>query len=325
MKASIIIPVYNTALYLRQCVESVLQQTYTNFEIILVDDGSTDTSPELCDQLEQEDNRILVIHQANGGASVARNSALARVSGDIIFFLDSDDYWKAKDGLETVVNIFSRTSCDLVEYACWKFWNNSSKIIQESHPEAYSTWNSGAEKERLLTQLLRQGALTASPCNKAIRRTLFENFDLSFREGVIAEDIDWTVRLMLALDSVVSIVKPIYAIRKREKSVTAEMNPDKFSQLIGNLQYIHKRWKSISYVEEFMSIAVCNAILDMSRLEYRTWKFFRPAVMELCFYLRCGTIRRVRLMHLIVTIFGLYGTCLLARFVRIIKMNFKLL
>lgn len=89
---SIIIPVYNVEHYLRQCIDSVLAQTYTNLEIILVDDGSPDTSPAICDEYAAKDERIIVIHKKNGGLSSARNAGLDVATGDFIYFLDSDDY-----------------------------------------------------------------------------------------------------------------------------------------------------------------------------------------------------------------------------------------
>lgn len=89
---TIIIPVYNTEKYLKKCVMSIVNQTYKNLEIILIDDGSTDSSPMICDTLAEKDNRITVIHQANGGLSSARNTGLDNMHGDYVMFVDSDDY-----------------------------------------------------------------------------------------------------------------------------------------------------------------------------------------------------------------------------------------
>ena len=91
-KISVIVPVYNVENYLEKCVESILKQTYTNLEILLVNDGSTDTSGELCDQLAQRDQRIRVIHKENGGLSDARNRGIKEASSNLIGFIDSDDY-----------------------------------------------------------------------------------------------------------------------------------------------------------------------------------------------------------------------------------------
>lgn len=92
MKISIIIPVYNVLDFISECVNSVLNQTYKNFEILLVDDGSTDGSSQLCDEFGNKDNRIRVYHKKNGGLSDARNYGICRATGDYIIFLDSDDF-----------------------------------------------------------------------------------------------------------------------------------------------------------------------------------------------------------------------------------------
>lgn len=319
MKASIIIPVYNTAPYLEQCVESVLQQTYTNFELILVDDGSTDTSPDLCDRLAKSDERIRVIHQANGGSSKARNAGIKFAEGDVILFLDSDDYWKAKDGLESIINVFEHTLCDVVEFGCWKFWNGTTKMILESHPSVHADWENEREKEEILIYLLKKGALTACAWNKAIHRRLFDHYDLSFREGVIAEDIDWTARLMIAAGSVICISEPIVAYRKRKASITADMNPVKFSQLLRNIRYVQSKWGHIPYITSYLSLVVCSLILDMSRLPMKSWKQFHKEVLDLSACLKHGTTRRVRLIRLTVSTIGFYGACFIARIVRLVK------
>ena len=93
---SIIVPVYNVEKYLKKCVDSIVNQTYKNLEIILVDDGATDSSGEICDELEKLDNRIKVYHKENGGLSDARNYGVARATGSYIGFVDSDDYIDAE-------------------------------------------------------------------------------------------------------------------------------------------------------------------------------------------------------------------------------------
>ena len=104
---TIIIPVYNIEKYLRKCIESVIEQTYKNIEIILVDDGSMDNSGEICDQYKEKDSRILVIHKRNGGLSDARNSAIDIAKGKYLFFLDGDDYIE-KDSIEYLYNIITK-------------------------------------------------------------------------------------------------------------------------------------------------------------------------------------------------------------------------
>ena len=100
MRFSIIIPVYNSEKYLKACVNSVLQQSYKDIEVILVDDGSKDRSPQICDTYAGQDKRIRTIHKKNGGTADARNAGLEVATGDYITFIDNDDYWKDRYALE---------------------------------------------------------------------------------------------------------------------------------------------------------------------------------------------------------------------------------
>ena len=116
---SFVIPVFNVENYILQCVESIINQNYNNFEVILVDDGSTDSSGAICDEIKLRDERISVIHQQNQGLSGARNSGLAVAKNEYIIFLDSDDYWISNDALGIIAKNINETSSDLV---IWNFF-----------------------------------------------------------------------------------------------------------------------------------------------------------------------------------------------------------
>ena len=115
---TIVIPVFNVIEYLSQCVQSVLSQEFYNYEIILVDDGSTDGSGERCDELARHDNRIRVIHQENQGLSAARNTGICAAGGKYVIFLDSDDYWKDKNVLNKISKRLFETHPDVL---CFNF------------------------------------------------------------------------------------------------------------------------------------------------------------------------------------------------------------
>lgn len=108
---SVIIPIYNVEDYLEQCVNSVLNQTYKDLEIILVNDGSKDKCPEMCDDFAKKDERILVLHKKNGGLSSARNFGMDHASGKYILFLDSDDYWSEKEALNKLHEELLKVKC----------------------------------------------------------------------------------------------------------------------------------------------------------------------------------------------------------------------
>jgi glycosyltransferase involved in cell wall biosynthesis len=121
-KISVIIPIYNVEKYLSVCLESVINQTYQNLEIILVDDGSTDACPKICDDYATKDNRIKLIHKKNGGLSDARNIGVKHATGDLISFVDSDDVLSLYF-YEKLINILEENDADIVECGFRKFYN----------------------------------------------------------------------------------------------------------------------------------------------------------------------------------------------------------
>lgn len=125
MKFSIIIPCYKVEKYLRQCVDSVLVQTFEDYEVIIVDDGSPDGCPAICDEYAIKDNRVKVIHKENGGLSDARNAGLDVAHGEYVMFLDSDDWWDDKDALRKVAGCFEKNEC-----RCMYHWNE--KVFSEA-------------------------------------------------------------------------------------------------------------------------------------------------------------------------------------------------
>ena len=135
---SIIIPVYNVKLYLDNCIQSVIQQSYTDFECILVDDGSTDGSSEICDQWAEKDNRIIIVHQPNGGVSSARNKGLEQAKGEYICFIDSDDWVDAVS--YTHLDVYKRQSYMYpppgLPDILMKVWNAGYQPVI-AHPERY--------------------------------------------------------------------------------------------------------------------------------------------------------------------------------------------
>lgn len=128
---SIIIPVYNVERYLNECIESCINQTFKNLEIILINDGSTDSSPEICERYSNVDNRIKIVHKENGGLSSARNEGLRLVKSDYIIFLDSDD-WIELNTVELALNAMEETKSDIV------FWNYNKRYLNKDEVSIYS-------------------------------------------------------------------------------------------------------------------------------------------------------------------------------------------
>ena len=126
MKVSFIVPIYNVEKYLSECVESILAQTYSDFEMLLVDDGSPDNCPALCDDWATKDSRIKTLHKPNGGLSDARNYGLDHAQGDYVVFVDSDDFWVEKDCLERLMNVVdAHPECDFIGFNCSYYYSDT--------------------------------------------------------------------------------------------------------------------------------------------------------------------------------------------------------
>lgn len=135
-KVSIIVPVYNAEKYLQECVNSILNQTLSDLELILVDDGSTDSSPALCDKCAAQDERVKVIHQTNAGAAVARNNGIKVAQGEYIAFVDSDD-WIDTDMYERMLDAAAANDCDLVICDCLKEFDSGSQLYTHELPAGF--------------------------------------------------------------------------------------------------------------------------------------------------------------------------------------------
>ena len=148
IKVYVIVPVYNVELYLNRCIESIVTQTYTNLEIILVDDGSTDNSGKLCDEWARKDNRIKVVHKKNAGLGFARNTGLDHANGDYVVYIDSDDY-VAENMIETLLTALTKNKADTVYCGLNRVFPEG-RIVEQ--PSCYD--NLVFEKEDIINMVL---------------------------------------------------------------------------------------------------------------------------------------------------------------------------
>lgn len=229
---SVIIPVYNVQEYLNSCVESVVSQTYRALQIILVNDGSTDESGGLCDAWATLDERIMVIHQKNGGLSAARNTGVRYATGEYVLFLDSDDFWDDTEAVAKLMRRVEQTSPDVLQYSYKKYTEGTGeKVPYFSIPVAMPLLKT---KDEQIAFLVRNGYYIASACNKLVKRSLLTE-ELQFREGVYSEDIEWCAKLMLAAKSMDFIPEAFYCYRMRKGSISNTVSDKKCTDLCDNV------------------------------------------------------------------------------------------
>ena len=191
---SVIVPVYKTEAYLRRCVDSILEQTYRNLEVILVDDGSPDQCPELCDAYVKTDERVIVIHQENGGQSSARNRALDICRGDYISFVDSDD-WLELETYEAVMGAIRQHDVDAVLFAANIIEPDGTKSEKRFAYFPEGTIKTADEMVRLTLE----DTVGGQPCVKVYARKCWEG--VRFPEGRIYEDLAISFRPFLRATS----------------------------------------------------------------------------------------------------------------------------
>lgn len=268
-KVSIIVPVYNVAAYLPKTAASVRSQTEPDIEIILVDDGSTDHSGQLCDQYAAEDPRIRVIHKENGGLSSARNAGLNIASGEFIWFIDGDDY-VAPNAVQDLLKILDaqvgRSKIDFIQFqyqeVCDDTWSpgtqgTSAELCTEPH--------------EMFRRLYQIGGVAASSCTKLFRRELFNS--VRFQEGLRHEDEQLLTKLLPNCHGVLYTNLVLYAYVMRQDSIVHS----KFSP--HSLDIFHIMEERISVLNE---LTMPDLVLETKR------RLFQTAAMQYCLARRGG-------------------------------------
>lgn len=214
---SIIIPIYNVEQYVRECLESVMNQTYKKIEIILIDDGSTDRSGEIADNFALKDNRIKVIHKKNGGLSDARNAGIRAATGEYIMFLDSDDY-AADDFVESALRAAIDNRADIV---CFRFTSvtDSGEAISLSTKKEVDNLTEYANTDAIQDIFTLGGTLKVNAWNKIYKRSLFSSNNIEYPVGRIYEDNQTTYKLMYFAKKIIFLDKSLLFYRQRPGSI----------------------------------------------------------------------------------------------------------
>ncbi len=260
-RVSVIIPVYNVAMYLDVCVESVLEQTYRNIEVILSDDGSTDGSGKLCDRWAKMDARVSVIHRENGGLSAARNRGIDAASGDYIVFIDSDDYWDGRDTLAQVMTYLEESGADMLVFGYSKLFE-SDGTIRPITPFGRRESVCGKPKAEAFGYLTEKNIHVASACARITKTELIKG-KLYFELGVTSEDIEWTARLALAVKSFDYYPEDFYIYRQRAGSITKTMslrNIEQLQRVIANCIQHGKNIEGMLFIQAIWDMWLINTL-----------------------------------------------------------------
>lgn len=316
---SVVVPIYNVEKYLRECIDSILSQDFRDFELILVDDGSIDSSPLICEEYKKKDPRIKVIHQKNAGQAAARNSGTALAEGDYICYIDSDDFL-----IDT--NVFGRLSEKII---------NQPDIVHYKFVEWLEEWNSIKEcyfnynisiENRTLTDiycdLINNDAYYNSAWSKIVKRKFLIDNNIQFCEGIYGEDNDWYYHVVMSAKTLELLDEPLYVYRRRKGSTTKTIRRKNLEDQI----FVLNKWEEIlnnsnqsagKVVWWSLAKQYCSALIMYAQLDNVSDLFI--AIREKSFLLRYSNNKRVRIFRILRKIIGLRGIILMLKIIKSIK------
>ena len=272
---TVVVPVYKVEEYLRECIDSILRQSYINLEIILVDDGSPDRCGQICDEYQVQDERIKVIHQQNKGLSGARNSAIDIAQGEYYVFIDSDD-WISVNMIEELYKQMILNQADMAVTALESFYEDGS-VARNAHGDKIFVYS----KVQALDCFLFNDYLTPCVCGKLYKAATWK--EIRCPEGKLFEDQYTTYKLIERCEKIVYITAPLYHYRKRGGSI----GHGSFNQKTYHLyDAIHEEY---NYIREKYSKECPNIVVAKI-----TWEVVFINMMIVAGYYEKNTIKEVR-------------------------------
>ena len=304
LKYSIIIPVYNIKEYLADCLDSVLAQSFSDYEVILVNDGSTDGSDTLCNAYAAQHPQIHVVHQPNQGVSVARNTGLEHAQGKYVLFLDSDDWWE--QNLLELLTPFINKNCDLVEFGYQAIVDHAPP--KTVCPQIFCSNLRGAD---YLQQVFCKMEIPIGSCwCCAYRRQLLMDQNLRFPVGVrYGEDLKFRIAVLEKATSVYTISEAPYCYRIRSSSVTNALSAPAFSDVLSVSSELCRNYPLAVTANYY-----CMNLLAVASLTRKEAKLLNPLFRKNRSLMKLATDKRARIARILFSVFGWYFSAKLIRF-----------
>lgn len=281
---SVIVPVYNTEKYLEACIKSIVNQSYKNLDIILVNDGSTDKSKEICEKWKEKDFRIRLINQSNMGAAMAKNTGLDTIKGDLFMILDSDDLLH-KNNIEILYNFMKKENSDIIE-ACHTTILEEFKSTDIQQNKIFENFNT----EDALKELIISGKFHQTPWNKLYKRQLLK--DIRFPKGKYIDDEYWTYKLFANAKRITWVDDVIYYYRQHEESTMGRIYSikrlDAIDALYDRYKFMKKKFPNLmdlsckvflnSCIYNFQKLCMFNELDDNQELREDLLKKIRQTI-----------------------------------------------
>jgi len=251
MKISVIIPVYNVAQYLRQCLDSVISQSYKNIEIILVNDGSTDNSLSICEEYLHKDSRILLLNKTNGGLSDARNFGLPKATGDYIWFVDSDD-WIVSDAIEILVANLSKLKCEVLGFSFISYFEDTNQFSEITYSQSIglTTGNDYIKQSEFFFP---------SVWSHIYSSDFLEKQQLTFKVNQLHEDDYFNFGCFGRISTIAKIEDGLYYYRRRENSITTLASKENLVKRMKSYIALLQLFETINDIDQAFLLKKGNA------------------------------------------------------------------
>ena len=269
-KISIIVPIYNVDKYLRRCLDSIINQTYKNIEIILVNDGSKDDSLKICKEYKKKDKRVVLIDQKNAGLSMSRNNGIDIATGDYIGFIDSDDVISIYM-YEYLLKSIKESNSD-ISLCPFKAFNNDIVFSNDYN-------NISIEKDEVIKELLIDRKISSHACDKLYKKKLFNN--IRFPKGKKYEDIPVIYKLFLKAKNISFVDTPLYGYYLRDDSITGNYSIETNKDFI---EAINKRYDELVKIDKYANYAKLNRVNSVLRYYLDIVKFRKKDIFKNDFY-----------------------------------------
>lgn len=259
VKISLIIPIFNVAKYLRQCLDSIYAQIEPNYEIILINDGSTDNSKDICDEYKLKFSQTIVVHKENGGLSEARNTGIKIATGEYICFIDSDD-WLRPDAISILLNFAIKNQCQVVQGSFYYAYDNYLLYYNNVKTTLI------LDRVQAMKELLKNESIKNFAWGKIYKTEIVKKH--LFIKGVYFEDSYWQHLIINEIDNYGVIPTPLYYYRQREESISGSFNENILDLLRGyeaRISFIEKEFPEMTKMIIKQYWKICTSILLRSK------------------------------------------------------------
>ena len=312
VQISVIIPVYNAADTLERCLDSILAQSFGDFQVIIVDDASTDGSLELAQRWVKQDARFVVIPAAHGGAGAARNAGLPFATGEYVVYMDADDYWVQEDLLQNLVDQIHREPADIYMYQMIKVTEEGTVLERYTKPP-FTNADRVLPLGDVYQDLVRDGHTLTAAWNKCVRRGLMTEKGIAFRENTFGEDIDWVLQLFSQAQTICLMNIWAYAYTQH-KTPTRSTRSDAHNDLVAIVMDWAERVDTggMAHTASVAGVLAFEYGICMGRYHLLAREKKRIMVQN-THLLRYGMDRKTMLIRRFYNIFGYHLTCAAVR------------